>query len=218
MHLAALEAFVNAVELEASGNVAAAYDAIQTILATKETLMKLRHPWTAREQRDLDAILRDAPPDEARDRVHQCLCWHKFTIGAIAARSDWVRKGAEERRKGERSAADDDDPVRFNYDVDVALAEIALPPPGKHSRTDVALSHLKINHPEIYKAIRPRIKSSWWRTRMDESRKIRAEIPGIRLERVTSAEVKARRRQSLYDQLEAAAVSNLPALEPQKEA
>ncbi len=87
---AAAEAFVSAVKLQAAGDLKAAHDAMQTVvLAAKESLerLKLQHPWSEREQLQLDIILRGAArsncdlslgeifcgpsPDEARDRIQQ---------------------------------------------------------------------------------------------------------------------------------------------------
>lgn len=177
-HLAAAEAFTKAVKLQADGNLEAACEAIQSaVRATKESLA-LQHPWSAEEQRELEAILRvplgdllsGRSADEARDRVQQAIGWHKAVAGKIEARSNSGRQGAAER-----------DDAGFNREIEQALAEIELPT-KRGERRAAAEKHLKANHLKLWEgdrragrpAVKSRVTSPWFQERMRQSDKLHA--------------------------------------------
>jgi hypothetical protein len=159
------------VKLQAAGNLKAAHEAMQAAaLATRESL-KLKHPWSEREQRELDAILRGPSSDEARDRVQQALGWHSAVIGTMESRSDSGARGAARADK-----------AKFNREVEEALAEIPLPT-KRGERRAAAEKHLKEDHVELWKGrrreglqgVEPLVITPWFRERMRRSAKLRAE-------------------------------------------
>jgi hypothetical protein len=187
--LAAVEASVSVVKLQAIDKLDAAHEAAQrAVEATKESL-KSQLPWNEREQDELGKILRggahsdsDLPlgevfcgpsPDEARDRVQQCLGWHKAIVGTMKSRSG-----------SSRDAKAETDDAKFNRKVEEALAETSLPP-GK-GRGAAAMAHLKSKFFHVWTArergiVGQRIKRTWFKDRMTASQKLRAKnLGGVR--------------------------------------
>jgi len=186
LHLTATKAVLSAIDAEAAGNLQAAHDAMQrAVIATKEGIA-LQHPWTEREQGELDTILRGGAPTEsevplgeafcgpspaeARDRSHDALGWLIATVGIIDSRSGSGREGAAEREEALR-----------NSQLTEALAEVSLPPKGAKGRTAAAIAHLKANHPVLLNSRAPRnprpvwdrAKYSWFREIMTASQRLR---------------------------------------------
>ncbi len=183
--LAATEAVVKAVKLQAAGNLKAAHDAMKNAVRATEESLKLPHPWKESEQHKIDAILRGGArsdsklplgdllcgpsADEARDRVQQAIGWHKAVAGKIESRSSSGRTGAATS-----------DEAKFNREVEEALSEIELPT-KRGDRRAAAEKHLQTKHLKLWegdhRAVRIAVKalaaSPWFRERMRQSQKLR---------------------------------------------
>ena len=92
-------------------------------------------------------------------------------MGTLESHSDSGREGAE---KG--------DGAKLNRKVETALAEIQLPT-KRGKRSAAAKEHLEKNHLELWRGNRragldgvaPRFETAWFRERMRQSEKLRAE-------------------------------------------
>jgi hypothetical protein len=185
--LAAAEAFVKAVKLQATGNLDEAVDAMRVAVRETKESQKFQYPWNEWQQRELAKRLPSLgdefcglPPDEARDRVQQVVATYKTMVAEIESRSVTGKESAKEREN-----------EIFNRRVEEALAEAHLPE-KRGERSKAAVKHLSANHLELWMARAPghnlsvgqRTKTTWFKDRMTASQQLRAERLAPKAERL----------------------------------